>query len=409
MTRLPAFLSGTVSVWITYLLACISAYAAVTVVDGTSYSKIDPNIRLFRMYYPTGAKTSDLLPIVVWIHGGGWYSGGRSDASVTPTACGVDQTIACWLADNGYVVFSIDYTLVKVTGSGTDLSVTGALTVKTGQHSFNIGDIGSALNVLAANGWTPGGYRITGAQNGEATLNASPGVTGTLGGRFAVIQGNTLWPAQWQDCNCFLRYLAENVGITLPGDANNIVLMGHSAGGHLVGILGLGGNSAFPTNCDHTSVNYSVKGIVALSPPTDLAALYAASTSAQSPIRNLLGCVPGHGSCDAAASAASIPTYVAQNLPAYISFSGAGDTTVLPSNVLETSQAFSRLSPPVLSQWIEFGPAYLHALDAFYSSNCSLRSEPSPCGSAGLLFQDTLAFINSVGAQRRDSDYRPAR
>ncbi len=393
----------------TCLLACGSAHAAVTVVDGTRYSNINPNVRLFRMYYPTGTTNADRLPIVVWIHGGGWYTGSRGDNSITPSFCSGDQTIACWLADNGYVVFSIDYTLVNRTAAGASLRVIGALTVKDDHYSFTASDIGSALYVLPSNGWTPGGYRITAVQNGEATLNATPGVTGAQGGQYGVVQGTTIWPAQWQDCNCFLRYLAENVGITVPGDRDKIVLMGHSAGGHLAGILGLAGNNAFATNCDHTSVDYSVTGIVAGSPGTDLAALYAMSGDSQSPIRNLLGCVPGYGSCNAIAASASIPSYVAQNLPAYISFSGASDTTVPPSNVQETSEAFSDLRPPVSSKWIEFGPAYSHNLDMYYSPSCSFFSEPSPCGSAGSFFQDALIFMHSLSPQRKNSEYRPTR
>ncbi len=352
------------------------------------------------MYYPAGAKVSDRLPIVVWIHGGGWYLGSRGDSAITPPACNGDQTIACWLADNGSVVFSIDYTLVNLTAAGADLRVTGARTVTTVRHSFSDRDIGSALIVQPGNGWTPGGYRIASVQNGEATLNASPGVTGTQGGSYTLIQGSTLWPAQWQDCNCFLRYLAENVGVTVPGDPNNIVLMGHSAGGHLVGILGLGGNNAFATNCDHSSVNYSVKGIVAASPPTDLATLYAASNFSQFPIRNLLGCIPGYGTCDVTAAGASITSYVGQNLPPYVSFSGASDTTVLPSNVQETSEAFFNLNPPVISPWTEFGPAFSHPLDMYYSSSCASLNEPWPCGSAGSFFQGAFAFMNSLPARK---------
>jgi hypothetical protein len=39
------------------------------------------------------------------IHGGGWSTGSFNTASLTPSACKTDKTIAYWLADHGFVVF----------------------------------------------------------------------------------------------------------------------------------------------------------------------------------------------------------------------------------------------------------------------------------------------------------------
>jgi len=382
-----------------YLLAAaLPAVSQVTVTDGLSYSNVSP-VRLFRMFYPAGTQNSAPLPIVVWLHGGGWSDGGRADSKSTPLVCNNDLTIACWLADHGYVVFSIDYTLVSRTASGSDLTVVASDTVSATSHTFTTSDIGSTLNVVVnTGGWNPGGYHVISVQNGQALLDGAPGSVGANRGGYTLLNSSTLWPVQWQDCNCFLRFLAEQAGVSVPGNPQNIVLMGHSSGGQLAAVTGFSGNNAFATNCEHTSVNYTIKGIVSSSPPTDLITAYTESGSIKSSVRNLLGCIPNYGTCNTVAASASITTYVAENLPPYMSFSGAGDTTVVPANVQEAQTAFANLKPPVAQQWIEFGPAFSHALDVFYYSVCASGNEPSPCGSAGSTFRTAFPFIWSVTA-----------
>jgi acetyl esterase/lipase len=113
-------------------LIAVSGLSQVTVVDGITYSNTNSNVRQFRMFYPAGTPVNAALPIVVWIHGGGWSKGSRGDGTITPKACNGDQTIACWLADHGYVVFSIDYTLVSKTVSGSNLTISAPNTVTSG-------------------------------------------------------------------------------------------------------------------------------------------------------------------------------------------------------------------------------------------------------------------------------------
>jgi acetyl esterase/lipase len=368
----------------------------ITVLDGIRYSNFNSNVRRFRAFYPTGTTVSDRLPIVVYIHGGGWALGGRGDNSITPSVCSGTETIACWLAAHNYVVFSIDYTLVAKNAAGADLTIAAWDTVSATSHVFTASDVGSTLVITSTSaGWKAGGYRVTAVVNGEAQLNESPGTIGARSGKYTLLNTATLWPVQWQDCNCFLRYLAEQAGVSVPGNPQNIILMGHSAGGQLTGVVGLSGNSAFHTNCDHKSTDYTVRGITAFSPSTDLVSIYSESDNAKSAVRDLLGCVPGYGSCDSVARSASITHYVAENLPEYVSFSGASDTTVPPANVHEAQAAFAALKPPVTSPWIEFGPAFSHPLDLFYHSDCAANSEPSPCGSAGSAFQIALPYIQS--------------
>jgi acetyl esterase/lipase len=126
-----------------------SLFGAVTIVNGT-YSSINTAARQYRVYYPTGASLSAKLPVVVFIHGGGWYEGGLSDATITPSACNNTDTIACALAETGYVVYSIDYTLVSNFG-GADLVITGPNTVTSNSTPFTSADLGAALLVLQTN------------------------------------------------------------------------------------------------------------------------------------------------------------------------------------------------------------------------------------------------------------------
>jgi hypothetical protein len=378
------------------LIASLPALAQITVVDGISYSRINSNVRQFRVFYRAGTQVTDPLPIVVYIHGGGWSSGGRGSGSITPSACIDTNTVACWLASHNYVVFSIDYTLGATTATGSDLTISAANTVSAASHTFTQSDVGSTLVLnTTSGGWNPGGYRVISVANGSAQLNQSPGPVGSSSGAYNLLNSATLWPVQWQDCNCFLRYLAEQAGVSVPGDPQNIILMGHSAGGHLSGVVGLSGNRAFRTNCDHRSVRYKVQGIVAYSPPTDLVSIFSENDNAISFVRNLLGCIPGYGYCDSVAQSASITTYVAENLPEYVSFSGASDLTVPPANVQEAQSAFAALTPPVISSWIEFVPPFGHLLDLFYYSDCVANGEPSPCGSTGQAFSTALPYIQS--------------
>ncbi len=382
------------------LSVALPALSQVTVTDALQYSSINSSTRMFRMFYRTGTPVTSTMPIIVYFHGGGWFKGGYADSTITPAKCNSDQTIACWLADNGYVVFAINYTLVNIYASASDLTVTGTNTVTSASHSFQPSDVGMRLLlVTTSGGWHPDGYNIVSVSGGAATLSGSPGAVGLTAGQYRLLGTSTLWPAQWQDCNCFLRFLAEQAGVSVPGNPNNIVLMGASSGGHLAAVTGLSGNNAFSTNCDHVSTNYTVQGIVGFSPPTDLVSLVTTMVdNSKNNVRNLVGCMPGYGNCNPVATSASVTNYVAENLPPYMSFSGASDTTIPPANVQEAQTAFAALNPPVTQQWIEFGPSFGHPLDLYLYSPCSADNEPSPCGSAGSAFQTALPFIQSVTA-----------
>ena len=213
----------------------------------------------------------------------------------------------------------------------------------------------------------------------------------------------TKWPVQWQDCECFMKFLAEEAGVSVPGNPQAIYLFGQSAGSHLSGMTALAPHNAFPTNCSHTSTSYTIRAVVMESAPIDLVKLAAVAT-AKTNITGLLGCDPSATSATAAcidlANKADPITYVAAGQPATMVGSGMGDTQI-PYTFQGTLQAaYAALTPPVVSQWTVYPLTFNHDLDLFYYADCTQNKEPSPCGSAGTAFQDILAFFVAHGGNQ---------
>ncbi len=70
---------------------------AQTLKDVT-YATIGDKALLLDMYLPAAAKP---MPVVVWIHGGGWQGGSK------------DRCSAQWLTASGYAVVSVEYRFLK--------------------------------------------------------------------------------------------------------------------------------------------------------------------------------------------------------------------------------------------------------------------------------------------------------
>lgn len=70
----------------------------VVVYRDLEYGQADSKPLLLDMFYPTNQ--SKPVPVVVWVHGGGWKGGTK------------DRCPAAWLAEHGYAVASIDYRLL---------------------------------------------------------------------------------------------------------------------------------------------------------------------------------------------------------------------------------------------------------------------------------------------------------
>ena len=70
------------------------------------YAGVDDAKRTLDVYSPAGAKN---LPVVFWIHGGGWQAGDKSDVKLKPQ----------WFMDKGFVFVSVNYRLLPDVDMGT--------------------------------------------------------------------------------------------------------------------------------------------------------------------------------------------------------------------------------------------------------------------------------------------------
>ncbi|MEX2212885.1 MAG: alpha/beta hydrolase [Phycisphaeraceae bacterium] len=83
------------------LLAFTVAAQAQTIKRDIPYAGTDEKRQTLDIYAPADAKS---LPVVFWIHGGGWQTGDKSDVKIKPQA----------FMDKGFVFVSINYRLLPV-------------------------------------------------------------------------------------------------------------------------------------------------------------------------------------------------------------------------------------------------------------------------------------------------------
>ncbi|MFM7128342.1 MAG: alpha/beta hydrolase, partial [bacterium] len=79
---------------------------AQTVKKDIAYASPAADRQILDIYAPDGAKN---LPVVFWIHGGGWQAGDKSDVGVKPK----------YFMDKGFVVVSTNYRLLPKVDMGT--------------------------------------------------------------------------------------------------------------------------------------------------------------------------------------------------------------------------------------------------------------------------------------------------
>jgi arylformamidase len=92
------------------VFASVIAFAVVaqaqTVKRDIPYAGAQDEKRTLDVYAAAGAKG---LPVVFWIHGGGWQAGDKSDVKLKPQ----------WFMDKGFVFVSINYRLLPAVDMGT--------------------------------------------------------------------------------------------------------------------------------------------------------------------------------------------------------------------------------------------------------------------------------------------------
>jgi acetyl esterase/lipase len=136
------------------------------------------------------------------------------------------------------------------------------------------------------------------------------------------------WPAQIEDVKCAIRYLRANAA-ALHVNPDEIGAWGHSAGGHLVDLLGTAGQDAGWDVGAYTSQSSKVEAVVDLAGPTDLPTMGdegAAGVVSDSFI-SLLGNVPPD-QLGTELQAASPVTYVAPGDPPFLIFHSDNDPIV---------------------------------------------------------------------------------
>src|SRR4051794_31238868 len=88
------------------LASAAAAVQAQTVKRDIPYAGVQDDKRTLDVYAPAGAKD---LPVVFWIHGGGWQTGDKSDVKLKPQA----------FMDKGFVFVSVNYRLLPAVDMGT--------------------------------------------------------------------------------------------------------------------------------------------------------------------------------------------------------------------------------------------------------------------------------------------------
>ena len=88
------------------VLALAASARAQDVRRNIPYAGVDDEKRTLDVYAPAGAKG---LPVVFWIHGGGWQAGDKSDVKLKPE----------WFAGKGFVFVSTNYRLLPAVDMGT--------------------------------------------------------------------------------------------------------------------------------------------------------------------------------------------------------------------------------------------------------------------------------------------------
>jgi arylformamidase len=122
------------------LAVCVSTAQAQSVTREIPYAAVHER-QVLDVYAPTGARN---LPVVFWIHGGGWQAGNKSMVGVKPQA----------LMEAGFVFVAINYRLLPTVDMAT---LTGDVATALGWVHKNIATYGGDPNRLLVMGHSAGG------------------------------------------------------------------------------------------------------------------------------------------------------------------------------------------------------------------------------------------------------------
>ena len=147
------------------------------------------------------------------------------------------------------------------------------------------------------------------------------------------LSDEAIWPAQLHDCKAAIRWLRANAK-KYNLDPDRIGVTGTSAGGHLVAMLGTGGDVLELEGelGDHLKVSSRVNCVVDQYGPTDLLTMGGFHNNANSPESKLLGGAVQDNK--KAARNASPTSYVSKDDPPVLLIHGTNDP-VVPFNQSE--------------------------------------------------------------------------
>jgi acetyl esterase/lipase len=195
---------------------------------------------------------------------------------------------------------------------------------------------------------------------GDKSMGAGDLLGLVASGQYAVasinyrLSSQATWPAQIHDCKAAIRWVRANAS-KYQMDADRIGVIGQSAGGHLVAMLGTSGTAAGLEGevGPHKGISAAVRCVVDEFGPTDLPAMGGSHDAAGSPESKLIGATVSENK--ARARAASPITYVTRETPPFLILHGTKDPTV-PFNQSERLAATLKKSGvPVL---------FVHVVDA---------------------------------------------
>src|SRR4051812_13892264 len=98
--KMPRLASLSILVPLLTLFACTSTTSAMHVERDIPYVESPAERQVLDIYAPDDAKQKK-LPVVFWIHGGGWQGGDKSDVGIKPQ----------FFVDRGFVFVSTNYRL----------------------------------------------------------------------------------------------------------------------------------------------------------------------------------------------------------------------------------------------------------------------------------------------------------
>jgi acetyl esterase/lipase len=141
------------------------------------------------------------------------------------------------------------------------------------------------------------------------------------------LSGQAIWPAQIHDCKAAIRWVRASAR-KYNFDPENIGVLGGSAGGHLVDMLGTSrGVEALEGNVGpHKVTTSKVKCVVDQFGPSDLLAMGGSHDSPESPEAQLIGGALQENK-DAARAASPI-TYVTRDDPPFLILHGTADPAI---------------------------------------------------------------------------------